>query len=352
MEYIRISEIDFKENIENRVFGIFLAQDVEVRTQKDGVTKFLALNMVDKSIKVQANKFGATDEEIEMMKSGGVYTAAIDIKAYSKSATGYSCILYNFDVLDEDPATFIEWAEGREYAVSVIQGAMKVIYGSIYKDLVANILTENKENWSKFVVWGAATGMHHNLLGGLLVHTGEVLEQCEVLADYWNARYSKIDSKTSETKSFINKPLLFTGALLHDIGKLYELDSDSLTGVIKYTDRATLEPHSSIGISMIEKEAYRLGMGLKTESKSDSQVELEQQALSLLKHLILSHHGKKEFGASIEPSCPEAIILNRADDMSAIMYRYNKNFNTMEAGTSQSAWLGGGLVNTFKDYTK
>jgi 3'-5' exoribonuclease len=103
---------------------------------------------------------------------------------------------------------------------------------------------------------------------------------------------------------------------------------------------------------MIEKEAYRLGMGFKLDSKSDRQVELEQQALSLLKHLILSHHGRKDYGASIEPSCPEAVILNRADELSAVMYRYNKTFKTMESGTSHSAWLGGSLVNTFKDYTK
>ena len=49
---------------------------------------------------------------------------------------------------------------------------------------------------------------------------------------------------------------------------------------------------------------------------------------------------------------PEAYILNRADEISAEMYRYNKNFNSMEASSSSAAWLGGNMVVTYKDYTK
>ena len=72
MEYLHIREIDFQANINQRVFGIFLARDVEVRTQKDGVTKFLSLNMCDKDVKVDVKKFGATEADIEKMKNGGV----------------------------------------------------------------------------------------------------------------------------------------------------------------------------------------------------------------------------------------------------------------------------------------
>ena len=60
MQYIHIREIDFKNEIGNRVFGIFLARDVEIRTQRDQVTKYLQLNMCDKGVKIDVKKFGAT----------------------------------------------------------------------------------------------------------------------------------------------------------------------------------------------------------------------------------------------------------------------------------------------------
>jgi 3'-5' exoribonuclease len=359
MEYKHIGEIEFKDNVDSRVFGIFLAQDVEVRIQKDGVTKFISLNMVDKATKLDAKKFGASDSDIEMMRNGGVYCAAIDIKPYTKSPTGYSCTIYNFEPFDESASNFLEWAQGREEAVQTIQRALSEIYKSIYKDLVCNIINNN---WNNFCVWGAATGMHHNVLGGLLVHTAEVLEQCEVLAEYWNKQYSYVDNKTLEPKNFINKPLLYTGALLHDIGKLYELECDVTSGTINYSHQAVLETHTSIGISLIDSEAYKLGLGFQNTGqsqgqgqavlKSEEHIKTEQQALSLLKHLILSHHGRKDYGACIEPNCPEAVILNKADEMSATMYRFNKNFKTMEPGTSHSIWTSTGLINVFKDYTK
>ena len=69
MEYLHIREIDFQANINQSVFGIFLARDVEVRTQKDGVTKFLSLNMCDKDVKVDVKKFGATEADIEKIVS-------------------------------------------------------------------------------------------------------------------------------------------------------------------------------------------------------------------------------------------------------------------------------------------
>ena len=143
MDYTHVRDIDFQANINNRVFGIFLARDVDVRLQKDGVTKFISVNLCDKDFKIEAKKFGATDSEIGMMKNGGVYCAAIDIKPYAKSPTGYSCTLYNFDVYNEDPANFIEWAEGMDEAHDTIQRALTTISESIYKDLVYNIKDSN-----------------------------------------------------------------------------------------------------------------------------------------------------------------------------------------------------------------
>lgn len=350
MRYEHLKDIDFKQNIDNRVFGIFLARDVEVRTQKDGVTKYISLNMCDKGVIIEAKKFGATDDDIENLKSGKIYLAAIDIKPYAKSSTGYGCSLYNFEEFEEDPANFIEWAEGLEHAQQVIQSTLNKISTSIYKNLVYNILIEN---WKDFCIWGAASGMHHNLLGGLMVHTAEVIEQSEILSDYWEKKYGN---------TFLNRPLLLSGAILHDIGKIKELDVDKLSGACIYSTQASLETHITICVSMIDIEAYKLRLGYqvyetneigeKKETKTEETIIKEQEAVRLLKHMILSHHGKLEYSSPIVPNIPEAYILNKADEISAEMFRYNKNFKTMEPGTSHSIWLGGNIVSTYKDNTK
>ena len=350
MEYKHIKDIDFQSNINQRVFGIFLARDVEVRTQKDGITKFISLNMCDKDFKMDAKRFGATDDEIKLMKNGGVYCAAIDIKPYAKSPTGYSCTLYNFDSFNENPSNFVEWAEGMDEAHEIIQHALGVISESIYKNLVYNILSAH---WQDFCVWTAASGMHHNMLGGLLVHTAEVISQAEQLAEFWEEKYGP---------NFINKPLLLSGALLHDIAKTKELNVDTLSGTTNYSTQASLETHITMCASMIDIESYKLQLGYQTYRineineqepiKTQDQLKYEQEAVSLLKHLVLSHHGKREWGSAIEMNCPEAYILNTADNLSAEMFRYNKNFNNMDSGTSTSVWLGGNMVSTYKDSTK
>lgn len=350
MEYEHISKLDFENNIGNRVYGIFLARDVDVRLQKDGKTKYLSLNMCDKSFVIGAKKFGATDSEIETLKNGGVYCAAIDIKPYAKSVTGYSCTLYNFNVFNEDPSKFVGWADGMEEAQKVIQDTLNIISNSIYKNLVYNVLINN---WTEFCTCAAATGHHHNLLGGLVVHTAEVIQQSMIIADYWNNKYGQ---------GFINIPLLVSGALLHDVGKVKEISTDKTSGVIEYTTEAALESHITMCVSMIDVEAYKLQFGYQTyitdengnqiPQKPDITLNQEKEALALLKHLVLSHHGKKEYGSPMDMNTPEAYILNKADDLSATMYDYNRKFRTMEKATSNVSWSTNGMIVAYKDSTK
>ena len=347
MEYIRIKDIDFKNNIGNRVFGMFLAQNVDVRTQKDGVTKFIDVTMCDRGVKLNAKRFGASDEDIEKLITGKVYIAAIDVKEYKGS---YSCTIYNFEPFDEPASNFVEWAEGMDEAHEIVNKALAVINESIYKDLVYNVLVSK---WQEFCTWTAASSFHHNMMGGLLVHTAEVIAQSEQLADFWEEKYGP---------NFINKPLLLSGALLHDVAKTLELKVDTLSGATDYSTRAALETHITMCISLIDVEAYKLQLGYQTYRineanehepiKNAEQIATEQEAVSLLKHLILSHHGKKEYGSPIDMNTPEAYILNTADLLSSEMFRYNKNFNEMDSGTSVAVWLGGNMVNTYKDSTK
>jgi 3'-5' exoribonuclease len=350
MEYLHIKDIDFASNINQRVFGIFLAGDVDVRFQKDGVTKFIDLKMCDRDFILESKKFGASESEINMVQNGGVYRAAIDVKPYAKSSTGYSCNIYNIEPHNEPAANFIEWTDGMDSAQEIIQKALNVINESIYNKLVYNIISEV---WGKFCVWTAASSLHHSALGGLMVHTAEVIDQAEQIADFWENKYGP---------NFINKPLLLSAALLHDVAKTKELNVDTFSGSTEYSVQACLETHITMCVSMIDIEAYKLQLGYQTYkinelnehegTKTNEQLEYEQEAVSLLKHCILAHHGKKEWGSPISMNCPEAYIVNMADNISAEMFRYNKNFNSMKSGTVNTVWLSGDMVSTYKDSTK
>lgn len=342
MEYIKLGSVDIANNINNRVFVKFMLLDSEVRLQKDKITKYIKLVMCDGEKRIDACKFGATQEEIDSLVNGKVYQAAVDVKEYTKSPLGYSCCIYNMEPISDDPSEYVAWAEGVSEAHQVIKNALTFLNAGIYKDFVYSIITSN---WQAFATWPGASSIHHDLLGGLMVHTAEVIKVANKIADYWNERYGE---------KFIDKHLLTAGALLHDIGKTKELQVDTLSGYTEYSTEAALSTHITIGAEMVTRKAIEIHYGEQdnTYSKSEELILAEQEALRLLKHCIYSHHGKKEWGATIEPHCPEANIIHMADTCSAEMFRYNKAFKEMQPGTSTTAWINGQMSVTYKQITK
>lgn len=342
MEYIRLKDVDIAGNINNRIFVKFMLLENEVRLQKDKVTKYIKLVMCDGEKRVDACKFGATQGEIDSLVNGKVYQAAVDIKEYAKSQSGFSCCIYNMEPISDDPNEYVAWADGLNDAFKTVQNALTFLNTGIYKNFVYSIVTEN---WAAFSTWSAASGMHHNLLGGLLVHTAEVIEIANAVADLWNAK---------QGSKFIDKHLLTAGALLHDIGKIKELSVDVNSGSTEYSTDSSLETHVTLGVDMITRKAIELHYGeqIETDKKPEEQLLAEQEALKLLKHCVYSHHGKKEYGAPIEPHCPEASIIHMADANSAEMFRYSKAFKEMNPGTSSTLWANGQMLVTYKQITK
>ena len=133
----------------------------------------------------------------------------------------------------------------------------------------------------------AAKGMHHAYLGGLLEHTLAVAQ----LADQVCRLYPGLD-----------RSLLLTGAILHDIGKLREFDFSSFP--FDYTDQGRLVGHMVLGITMIQERVAAIA-GFPPE------------LADRLSHLILSHHGRHEYGSPVLPMMGEAFVLNFLDDLDA-----------------------------------
>ncbi|MFU8795399.1 MAG: 3'-5' exoribonuclease YhaM family protein [Dethiobacteria bacterium] len=139
----------------------------------------------------------------------------------------------------------------------------------------------------------AARTVHHNYVGGLLEHTLEVVEICRNLVKLYPEK--------------LNRDLLFTGAILHDIGKVEEYKQESIS--FDFTDRGKLVGHISIGKEMLDARLTAL-----PDFPDHLKLELE--------HIILTHHGMREWGSPEVPKTIHAFALFHADLVSARMNQF------------------------------
>jgi 3'-5' exoribonuclease len=167
--------------------------------------------------------------------------------------------------------------------------------------LLVRVLGPDRETGRGFRLAPAATRNHHAYLGGLLEHTLSVTRLCDSLASHYG-----VD---------VDRDLLITAALLHDVGKVREIGAQ--VG-FPYTDEGRLLGHILLGLRMIEEAAAR--------------VHIEPARLLLLQHLIASHQGRYEWQSPREPRILEAIILHYVDDLDAKVHHAQTLLHAVEAG--------------------
>jgi 3'-5' exoribonuclease len=162
------------------------------------------------------------------------------------------------------------------------------------KQLVQSILLEHGELFKKMP---AAQSFHHSYTGGLLEHVWSMTRIATLLADHYAKYYQGLNPP-------LNKGVIVAATILHDIGKLRELDYHPVEA--KYTKEGCLVGHVLIGRDLV-REAARKIEGFPHET------------LLLLEHAILAHHGKRDFGAPIVPQTLEALLVSFVDDLDAKM---------------------------------
>ena len=149
-------------------------------------------------------------------------------------------------------------------------------------------LFHNNKILEKFKFSTAAKLWHHNYAGGLVEHTLSLIKICDFLQDH----YPRVD-----------RDLLLTAALLHDIGKIVELDAK---GFFNYSTEGRLIGHITIGTQLITET-------INTIKDFPSDLKLR------LLHCMLSHHGMREHGSPVVPMTVEALILHSADELDSKM---------------------------------
>lgn len=331
MEYERLANIKISEHIGKRIYVQFMCKDVVTKAKKDGSGEYMSIAIQDRNvIETGVKLFQVTSYHREMIKPGWVYSAAIDVQEYDCAKNGYSLKIYNIELISVESADYLDWCSGRGEAadniVKTIEGISDKVYGTITKVIMS-------ENWNDFVIYPAANSMHHYQLGGLCVHTNEVLECSKKIAEVAIATMGVQD---------IDIELIEASAILHDIGKIKEFSLDRHTGITGYSSEAALQSHVTKAMEYIDEVVLRYSLGSLGNSLK------EAEKIRLLKHCVLAHHGKREYGSPIEPSIIEAYIISKADGISADICRFNKAYDEMGDQESMTTWNSGKIEVYYK----
>lgn len=289
----------------DRISDIYLCKFKQAATTKNG-KPYDNLIIQDKTGVLDAkiwdpNSSGIEDFDIlDYIEVYGEVTSfqgalQVNVKRIRKAREGEYETKDYFPVSSKDIDTM--YKELMNYIMSIKNTYLSQLTRSFFEDATFA---------KRFKAHSAAKSVHHGFIGGLLEHTLGILNLC----DYYSKAYP-----------MINRDLLLTAALFHDIGKLEEISEFPSND---YTDDGQLLGHIIIGVEMVG-ERIRSIEGFPSKLASE------------LKHCIIAHHGELEYGSPKKPALLEAIALNLADNTDAKIQTAMEIFNA--AGDNQD-WLG------------
>ncbi len=295
---ILISEMQEGKVVE----GIYLVRGKSIGTTRAG-KPFLTLKLGDRSGEMEAKVWEGVEKASKEFSSGDFVKVAGLVNEYNGRLQLTLQSVKRVEGADINPRDFLPASKraGVEMMAELMACIRKVKDPHLSKLLL--MIFQDPAFKEKFSTAPAAKAMHHAYLGGLLEHTLSVFRLCEDVAPHFPE---------------VDRDLLRAGVLLHDIGKVDELDYSRNLG---YTDRGRLMGHIALELEQVS-ESIRSIPGFP-----------DDKAI-LLKHLLVSHHGKEEFGSPVKPMTLEALILHMMDDLDA----KTQTFRGMMEGQGDERW--------------
>jgi 3'-5' exoribonuclease len=285
---------------ENQTVVAFLAAiSKQLRSRKDG-GQYLAVTLGDRTGQVECRMWDNSAEAAAAFEQGDIVKVRGEVCRYNgrlqmnleKLRTAAN---EEFELADYVPHTTKDVGEMWSELVRCVDSFTDPWLQALVRSFI-----DDPAFASAFRDAPAAKSLHHAYLGGLLEHVVSLLGICDLTAHHYPG---------------INRDLLLTGAFMHDIGKLEELS----WGIgFDYTLEGKLVGHITMGISMIEKKLATLP-------------DFPPSLRLLVEHMVLSHHGKLEFGSPKLPMIPEAVLLHYLDDLDAKMQTMQGEFERHEA---------------------
>jgi 3'-5' exoribonuclease len=265
------------------VDDVFVLSDKNMAQKKDG-KNYLNLTFMDRTGNIKAVLWDNVENTAEQITTGDYVQVKGGISEYRGTLQLVVRTVSRSEAEDVDPADFLPVTtrniEGMfEKLVQITETLKTPCFHELFKQFWADA-----DLVRLFKAAPAAKKMHHAYIGGLLEHTLSMA----ILVDKIAGHYTGVD-----------RDLLMAGAILHDIGKIREFEYSTH---IDYTSEGRLLSHIVIGIQIIDE---------KMKQVKDFP---EEQAV-LLKHLVVSHHGVRDFGSPELPKTIEAVLLNHIDEI-------------------------------------
>lgn len=259
---------------------------------------YLRLGLKDSSGQLNGVKWNINDLDVENCVVGNVILVSGVIETYKSIIQLDIDSIESVEEKDVDLNKFIKQCPINPNELIIkLNHFIESIKDEDCHKIVKTII--NRYN-DKFIIYPAAISVHHDFSSGLLYHTISMAEIGEFLCKHY---------------SDVNRDLLISGILLHDVGKTIEFDSGTS---YKYSLNGKLLGHITIMTAIIDEVSLEL--------KINSEIPL------LLKHMILSHHGEYEFGSPVLPQTKEAIMLNLIDNLDSKIAIVDKALEDVKSG--------------------
>lgn len=281
--------------------GYCLIKSVEKKLTAKGVP-YLDLTLADNSGEINAKLWDYKEspsnqfEKFDFVKVRGTYVPFNDTMQFRVERIR--------SVLPEDNVMIEDYVPSACLTGDVMLAEIEKIVASFsdeeLKKLVSAVIAEYRE---RLIYWPAAKNLHHAVRSGLLMHTLSIL---------------RLAAGVCKIYRFVNYDLLCSGAILHDIAKIEEIDVSSTGIASEYTARGNLLGHLVMGAMAIDRIGRANG--------------ISDETLTLVEHMLISHHGTPEFGAAKLPMFIEAELLSELDLMDARLYEMHQAVEAVETG--------------------
>ena len=286
---------EFTEN--EKIKQNFLINNVTKGVTTKG-SAYYNVVLQDASGTIEGKKWEIVDGDENVFKIGNIVEIEGDVLLYKG---GNQLKILSGKIADDRDVDATMFVQSAPVSRSDLQ---KQLFEYIEKieDVEIKLIVEEiiKDNYISFSNYPAASKFHHEYASGLIYHTVSMLKIATALCDIYPS---------------VNRSLLYGGIILHDVGKTAELSGPI---VPKYTTQGRLLGHISIIQAEIKKVSEKLA--------------ISSEVPVLLQHMVLSHHGKYEFGSPVLPMIKEAELLTYIDNIDAKMNIMDKALEQVEEG--------------------
>ncbi len=273
-----------------QVDGDFLAYDIQRRTNRDG-SPYLTMMLRDKTGAIRAVFWAFSEEKHASLPRECYMSIRGTVGEYNNAPQMRIASFKMLKPSEIDPSDFLpETTSDRSELLAKIERIISGIHDSHLCALLTSFFSD-EEFLKEFMRAPAAVSIHHAYIGGLIEHTLGVARVAEALSEI----YPDLDAD-----------ILKAGALLHDVGKIYEYDYLTSLG---FSTMGRMKGHHVLGCEMLRDKAGKLEG-------------FPEKLLLKLEHMILSHHGTPEWGSPVMPMFTEAALLHFADNIDARYHVY------------------------------